>query len=163
MDLDEYSKDLMDRVWASGKIPGRSKPKELIMPKAKRSLQKKLDPVEGLKHSLIESHEIVHAIRNGRIDALVMDGQQGEQVVVLQGAEHPYRVLVESINEGAATLDSNGTVLYSNKRFANILNVAPENFVGTLLQSHFSSPGREKLEHLVPFLHRRHSAARLAG
>ena len=119
------------------------------MPKAKRSLQKKLDSVQALKHSLIESREIVHAIRNGRIDALVVDGQQGEQVVVLQGAEHPYRVLVESINDGAATLDSHGTVLYSNKRFADILNVAPENFVGTLLQSHFSSPGREKLEQLI--------------
>jgi len=119
------------------------------MPKAKRVLKNTPDPVEGLKHSLIESRDIVHAIRNGRIDALVVDGQEGQQIVVLQGAEHPYRVLVESINDGAATLDSNGTVLYSNKRFAEILNIAPENFVGSKLQSHFSSSGRQKLEQLI--------------
>jgi len=119
------------------------------MPKAKRVLKNTPDPVEDLKHSLIESRDIVHAIRNGRIDALVVDGQEGQQIVVLQGAEHPYRVLVESINDGAATLDSNGTVLYSNKRFAEILNIAPENFVGSKLQSHFSSSGRQKLEQLI--------------
>ena len=119
------------------------------MPKAKPVLKNTPDPVEDLKHSLIESRDIVHAIRNGRIDALVVDGQEGQQIVVLQGAEHPYRVLVESINDGAATLDSNGTVLYSNKRFAEILNIAPENFVGSKLQSHFSSSGRQKLEQLI--------------
>jgi len=119
------------------------------MHKAKRVLKNTPDPVEGLKHSLIESRDIVHAIRNGRIDALLVAGQEGQQIVVLQGAEHPYRVLVESINDGAATLDSNGTVLYSNKRFAEILNIAPENFVGSKLQSHFSSSGRQKLEQLI--------------
>jgi formate hydrogenlyase transcriptional activator len=81
------------------------------MAKAKRAVEKTPDPLEALKHSLIESREIVSAIRSGRIDALVVDGQEGEQVLVLQGAEHPYRVLVESINDGAATLDADGTVL----------------------------------------------------
>ena len=119
------------------------------MPKAKRAPEKSRHPAEALKDNLAESHEIVYAIRNGRIDALVVDGQQGEQVVVLQGAEHPYRVLVESINDGAATLDAEGTVLYSNRRFAEILNVSPEKFVGTHLQSHFSKSGREKLEQLI--------------
>jgi two-component system, NarL family, sensor kinase len=119
------------------------------MPKAKRAVEKTPDPLEALKHSLIESREIVCAIRNGRIDALVVDGQEGEQVLVLQGAEHPYRVLVESINDGAATLDADGTVLYSNKRFAEILHVSSQHFVGTLLQSHFSPSRRQNLEQLI--------------
>src|SRR6266851_2441117 len=96
-----------------------------------------------------KSHDIGHAIRNERVDAFVVGGGQAEQVVVLQGAEYPYRVLVESINDGAATLDANGTVLYANKRFAEILNVSPERFVGTPLQNHFSTAGREKLEQLI--------------
>jgi hypothetical protein len=50
-----------------------------------------------------EAQEIVKAIRGGRIDALVMQSARGDRVVTLQGAELPYRVLVESINEGAAT------------------------------------------------------------
>ena len=123
----------------------------MVMPKAKRASE----IVHGLSGTpkermpAIESQDIVYAIRNGRIDALVVAGEQGDQVVVLQGAEHPYRVLVETINDGAATLDSDGTVLYANKRFAEILNVSPETFIGTYLQSHFSRSGREKLENLI--------------
>ena len=119
------------------------------MAKAKRAAERTPASVEALQHNLVESREIVYAIRNGRIDALVVDGEQGEQVLVLQGAEHPYRVLVESINDGAATLDTDGTVLYSNKRFAEILHVPAQQFVGSALQSHFSPSGRQKLEQLI--------------
>jgi PAS domain S-box-containing protein len=119
------------------------------MAKVKRAPEKSRDAVEALKSSLRESHEIVHAIRNGRVDALVVDRGQTEQVLVLQGAEHPYRVLVESINDGAATLDADGTVLYANRRFADILNVSPDHFVGKPLQGHFSPLAREKLERLI--------------
>ena len=119
------------------------------MAKAKRAFAKSPISLKTLKNTNSESDDIVHAIRNGRIDALVVEGQQGEQVVVLQGAEHPYRVLVEAINDGAATLDADGTVLYANKRFAEMLNVSPERFVGIPLQSHFLPSGREKLELLI--------------
>jgi two-component system, NarL family, sensor kinase len=97
----------------------------------------------------IESEEILHAIRNGRVDALVVAGEQGDQVVILQGSEHPYRVLVETINDGAATLESDGTVLYANKRFMEILNVRPEKFIGTSLQSHFSPSGGQIVQELI--------------
>src|SRR5258706_159532 len=119
------------------------------MAKAKRAPEKSRESVEALKNSLRESRDIVHAIRNENVDAFVVGGSQAEQVVVLQGAEHPYRVLVESINDGAATLDADGTVLYANRRFADILNVPPDHFVGTPLQNHFSTAGREKLEQLI--------------
>ena len=119
------------------------------MAKAKRAPPKPPDELKTSQDSLSGSREMVHAIRNERVDALVVEGQKGDQVVVLQGAEHPYRVLVEAINDGAATLGADGTVLYSNKRFAEMLNVSPERFVGTSLQSHFSPSGREKLELLI--------------
>ena len=96
-----------------------------------------------------ELEEIVDAIRSGSVDALVVAGEHGDKVVIFQGADHPYRVLIDAISDGAATLDYNGIILYSNKRFAEILNVSHENFVGTALQSHFSQPGREKLENLI--------------
>ena len=68
-----------------------------------------------------ETQEIVLAIRRGKIDALVTDGANGEQVLMLQGADHPYRVLVETINDGVATLDAAGNILYANSRFGAIL------------------------------------------
>ncbi|MGO8931332.1 MAG: PAS domain-containing protein [Limisphaerales bacterium] len=48
----------------------------------------------------------------GEVDALVM----GEEVYTLKGAETPYRLLIESMNEGAATLAADGTILYCNRR-----------------------------------------------
>jgi PAS domain S-box-containing protein len=96
-----------------------------------------------------ESEEIVLAIRRGKIDALVTSGTDGEQVLLLQGAEHPYRVLVETINDGVATLDLDGVVLYANSRFAGILRAPAENFIGTPLQSHVSPSDRKALSTLI--------------
>jgi PAS domain S-box-containing protein len=114
--------------------------------KAKRPLKRgrKSDPV----HSK-ESEEIVLAIRRGKIDALVMSGSGGDQVLTLQGAEHPYRVLVESINDGVATLDSAGIILYANNRFVAIFRVSAGDFVGTSLQSHVSASNRKILQTLI--------------
>src|SRR5256885_12331868 len=53
-------------------------------------------------------------------------------VFTLQGAEHPYRLLVEKIDEGAATLSDDGTVLYSNRSFANIFDVRSEEHTSEL-------------------------------
>ncbi len=96
-----------------------------------------------------ESEEIVLAIRRGKIDALVTSGKDGEQVLMLQGAEHPYRVLVETINDGVATLDRNGIVLYANSRFAAILRAPGDNFIGTPLQDHVLSSDRNALQSLI--------------
>lgn len=96
-----------------------------------------------------EAEEIVHAIRRGRVDALVMDTSRGETVVTLQGADHPYRVLVESINDGAATLDASGIVLYANHRFAEILDRSVESLIGACLESCLPLAQREKLRELI--------------
>jgi len=96
-----------------------------------------------------ESEEIVLAIRRGKIDALVTSGVDGDQVLMLQDAEHPYRVLVETINDGVATLDSSGVVLYANSRFAAIFRIPAESFIGTSLQSHISPSDWAVLQNLV--------------
>jgi PAS domain S-box-containing protein len=96
-----------------------------------------------------ESEEIVLAIRRGKIDALVMSGAEGDQVLVLQDAEHPYRVLVETINDGVATLDTSGVILYANSRFGAILRIPAESCVGTSLQSHISPSEWTVLQNLI--------------
>jgi PAS domain-containing protein len=59
----------------------------------------------------------------GEVDAVLICGPEGDSVFTLQGAEHPYRVMVETIDEGAATLATDGAVLYANRSFAKILDV----------------------------------------
>ena len=96
-----------------------------------------------------ETQEIVLAIRRGKIDALVTDGANGDQVLMLQGADHPYRVLVETINDGVATLDAAGNILYANSRFGAILRIPVENFIGTPLDGHFLGIDQEVLRNLI--------------
>jgi PAS domain S-box-containing protein len=97
-----------------------------------------------------ELEETFLAIQRGQVDAVVVNGPGGGgQVFTLQGAEHPYRVLVETMNEGAATLDPDGTVLYANASFAGILGALLEDIIGTPLQKHFTLPEQEKLEALI--------------
>ena len=105
--------------------------------------------IKKLRARICELEETFLAIRRGRVDAVVVNGDDGDQVFTLQGAEHPYRVLVETMNEGAATLDKDGTVLYGNASFGGILGVPVADIIGTPLQKHFSAQEHEKLETLI--------------
>jgi two-component system NarL family sensor kinase len=96
-----------------------------------------------------ELQDTLRAIRMGEVDAVVVAGSGGDQVFTLQGAEHPYRLLVETIDEGAATLSDDGTVLYSNASFAKIFDVPLERFIGSPLQTFVSGSELENLEILI--------------
>jgi PAS domain S-box-containing protein len=87
-----------------------------------------------LKQRLQEAEETLVAIRKGEVDALVITGPHGEQVFTLKGADHPYRVLVEHMNEGALTVSVDGAILYSNGRFADIVRTPLENVIGRSLE-----------------------------
>lgn len=102
-----------------------------------------------LRRRVAELEQIFTAIRRGEVDAVVVKLAQGERVFLLQGAEHPYRVLVETINEGAATLDGDGTVLYANNRFADLAGLPLEKFIGTRLQDHVPATELPRLEGLL--------------
>ncbi len=86
--------------------------------------------LEQLRARLDEAEETLAAIRTGQVDALLVSGPQGEQVYTLRGADHSYRVLLEDMNEGAATLLPDGSVLYCNKAFAEMLKMPIEKVIG---------------------------------
>ena len=85
--------------------------------------------LEQLRARLEEAEETIEAIRSGKIDALVVSGPQGEQIYTLHGADHSYRVLLEDMNEGAATLLPDGAVLYCNRAFADMLKLPIEKVI----------------------------------
>ena len=47
-----------------------------------------------LQVELADTKETLRAIQSGEVDALVVTRDQGQQVFTLQGAEHPYRVVI---------------------------------------------------------------------
>ena len=67
------------------------------------------------------------------MDALVVSGVGGEQIFTLTGAERPYRMLIEDMNEGALILEMDGVILYANHRFAEMLKMPLENVIGSMI------------------------------
>ena len=102
-----------------------------MTPPSKRELELDVENAE-LRVQLVEAEETLRAIRSGEVDALVV----GEEVYTLKGAETPYRVLIESMNEGAATLAPDGTILYCNRRFAELVDTTAEQVMGSILSQH---------------------------
>lgn len=88
------------------------------------------DEVESLRARLEEAEELKRAISEGDLDALVVPGPEGELVFTLDSADYAYRVLVETMNEGTATLACDGTILYCNPHFADILKIPLKTIIG---------------------------------
>ncbi len=90
--------------------------------------------IETLRIRLEEAEETLRAITSNEVDALVVEGPQGQQVFTLQGAEQPYRTLMETMSEGALTIAADGTILYCNHRFAEMLKAPINRVIGVSVQ-----------------------------
>ena len=86
--------------------------------------------VERLRSRLNEAEETLRAIQEGEVDALVVKGPGGPRIYTLKGADEPYRILVERMPEGAATLSEEGLVLYGNRSFAEMIGLPLEQVIG---------------------------------
>jgi PAS domain S-box-containing protein len=87
--------------------------------------------VAELEAQLGEAQNVLQAIYNREVDAVVVRGAGSEKVFTLQAAEHPYRVMVETMSEGAVTLSQDGTVLHCNRAFAQLLGRPLQELIGS--------------------------------
>jgi PAS domain S-box-containing protein len=87
--------------------------------------------IEQLRADLDEAQDMIRAIQAGEVDALMVSGSDGPQVYALQGADQPYRVMIEQMHEGAITLSSSDVILFSNQRFATMMGVPLEQVIGS--------------------------------
>lgn len=94
--------------------------------------------IDFLTRRLQESDDVLDAIKSGGVDALFIQGEQGESVYTLDNADKPYRLLVEQMQEGAVTISSEGVILYANQRFSEILNYPLEQIFGDVFQQYLS-------------------------
>ena len=109
------------------------------MPTDNRSREEILSENATLKLRLEEAEETLHAIQSGDVDALVVSTLGGDQVFTLKGAEHPYRILVETMSEGAALLDTDGMIVYCNRQLSDLLQVTMGKLTGSFLYDYVAS------------------------
>jgi len=107
------------------------------------------DQQSKLLARLKTAEETLRAIQSGEVDALMVSGRRGEQVVALKGGEPAYRMLVEAMSEGAATLSRNGDLLYCNRRFAELVRTPHEKMIGMAIQSLVAKTERDRFEALL--------------
>jgi len=56
------------------------------------------------------------------------------QVYTRNGAEHPYRMIVEAMREGAVVLTAASAIGYSNQSFAALLHMPLEEVIGCAME-----------------------------
>ena len=81
-----------------------------------------------LHENLRPALEAVAAARRGELNLAA-----GDQARSPAGAEPPYRLYVERMQEGAVTVAADGLILYCNRRFAEMLTLPPERVTGSNL------------------------------
>jgi PAS domain S-box-containing protein len=105
--------------------------------------------LEDLRARLAEAEEVLRAIRDGEVDAVVVAGERGEQVYTLSGADRAYRQLIETMSEGAATLSADGLVLYGNGRLAEMLARPLDQVMGSALRDHLPPADQQELDAIL--------------
>jgi len=105
--------------------------------------------ITELRARLAESDETLRAIRAGEVDAVVGTGTGGLQVFTLPGADHGYRALIESMNEGALMLTRDKTILYANSYFARLVKFPLQQVIGSSFRRFLSARDRASLQAVI--------------
>jgi hypothetical protein len=82
-----------------------------------------------VRAQLRELQQLIEAIRTGSIDSLMI-GPPGQEQVHFT-ADRSYRLIVEAMNEGAATVSTSWTILAANPRLGSMTGQDASELIGT--------------------------------
>lgn len=120
---------------------------EVVVGRSERTNARLIEIVPAARHAprepttlpdallrMAEAEDTLRAIAAGEVDAFVVsDGGSGRRVFTLSTADRPYRMFVENMRDGAATLSPQGLILYANRRLAELLSRTRETVQGSAL------------------------------
>jgi len=110
---------------------------------------KRSDSVRRLRARLAEAEATLEAIRNGEVDAVVVTGPDGDRALAIEGALHPYHLLLNAMSDGAALLTRDGTILFCNHRLGEIAHAPLERLRGSRLEDLVAPAERSGLQELL--------------
>ncbi len=102
-----------------------------------------------LQTRLRAAEDTLRALRVGDVDALVTTRGGDEHVITLDGADLPYRILLDQMFAGAVTLTPDGVVIYCNTRFADIVRTPIARVLGSAMSRFVPPSERPTLEALL--------------
>jgi PAS domain S-box-containing protein len=92
--------------------------------------------IRELEARLEEAEGTLRAIGSGEVDAVVVSRSGVDSVNTLKGADEAYRLLVQQMSEGVATVTLDGLVLYANEQLSAMLGVPLEQVIGARLHDY---------------------------
>ncbi len=95
--------------------------------------------IAALKEQLYESNSIVDAIKEGDVDALVVNTNGTPQLYSLETADYTFRLLIEKFGQGALSISRNGLILYCNDYFSRLIGIPAEKIIGNYIYEYFNS------------------------
>ncbi len=102
-----------------------------------------------LLQRLEEAEEIIRAIREGEVDALVVQkGRANVEEVFTLGGDDSYRSFMEAMDIGAAAFDLRGNLLYHNAALSQLLHI-PEGVAGEAVLELLDGNSRATLSDLL--------------
>jgi PAS domain S-box-containing protein len=105
--------------------------------------------IVALRAQLAESREVLQAIREGDVDALVVSMPAGPRVFTLESADHAYRAIVEQMREGAVMLLEDGLISYANRSFAEMAKRPLDEVIGSRFREYAAEADRDALDGLI--------------
>ncbi|HQP91910.1 MAG TPA: PAS domain S-box protein, partial [Candidatus Omnitrophota bacterium] len=102
--------------------------------------------IEVLSRRLEEAEALLSALKKGEVDAFVTDDHR---VFTLEGTDYSYRVLIETMSEGAATLAKDGTIMYCNKSLSDMLGLPIEKVMGSSIYRFIDKKQEQKLDSII--------------
>ena len=118
--------------------------KELIAETEKLKLENK-----ALRRQLNEGKESIETIKTENIDALVIAHEKKMKVYIENTADKPYRILIEKMHEGAVTVNEDGSILYCNSSFANLVNLPLQKITCTMFEKYIDDSLKEPFKVLL--------------
>ena len=77
---------------------------------------------ESLEQQIEHLQQVLRALTAGGVDAVILGGADEEQqVYTLTSADRPYRVIVENMGEGSATVSQAGVILFANRQLGRLV------------------------------------------
>ena len=116
---------------------------------AEKKYEELIAQIEELTSRLNEAQETIEAIRSGEVDAFIVKNGDEHELYTLKSADQTYRIFIEKMMEGAVTVSKDGTILYSNTSFAEMVNLPLVKVLGFSFESFIPAESRMTVNELI--------------